>query len=346
MLESRKKKAGRLDEWDDPSKKVGMPEAFSKWVEKNREKIGEADKDGRLPYFLRDNGGLWRGIAVGGSPTAGGQAAGTAAQPKGTPPAARHPHYDAIEAAKNAKEVADVLTRAGVVRWTKGLEKMSLEDLKSVAHAVAEVSERFKLDAIELNAVDFYNDALAHANGGLLEFNTGFFDKKNAANLDEAYREDVEGWVKNRKAEIDQYEKDKINDPVNAQLYDRLIAELKKKLRFSRHNVMLSRETAARDTGFHESGHVVHDQICGASNGQTFLRKNIDIKEADRLRKKSEDLFKKYGNSDDLQWLSMYGTMNFKEFFAESFVLYMCKPESLPADVRQMFEEFERFANR
>ena len=105
------------------------------------------------------------------------------------------------------------------------------------------------------------------------------------------------------------------------------------------------RETAARDTGFHESGHVVHDQICGALNGQTFLRKNIDINETDRLRKKSEDLFKKYEKSSDLSWLSKYGMINFYEFFAEGFVLYMCKPESLPADVRQMFEDVERLAN-
>lgn len=50
---------------DDATKKVkDVPDAFKRWILNNQDRIAEAERRGTLPYFLKDNKELYKGISI------------------------------------------------------------------------------------------------------------------------------------------------------------------------------------------------------------------------------------------------------------------------------------------
>lgn len=268
--------------------------------------------------------------------------------------------------AKNVKELESKLMANGRVS-SCDLSKASLDDAKTIAGTAMAMSERFNLNKMMVNVTSFgrgQSNAIAHANGGKVEVNTKYYSKRNAkTNGAELYDNCVANYLKNHDQTIQNIKswikecQDRLNDPKTAswdiKWYQKTMrgyeAKLKKyenikKAGFTRHNVMLSKETTLQDTVIHECGHAVHDQILGGINGTTYRQARFTEGEAIQMNYELENLYKKYEGS--CSWLSEYGSSARNEFMAESMVLYIRRPSDLPDDVRKWFEKLEKMAHK
>lgn len=116
------------------------------------------------------------------------------------------------------------------------------------------------------------------------------------------------------------------------------IDRLEKQLKFSRWGVHSSYEDHVSDTIIHEFGHVLSDQYFGMLNHEIAnpnYSRNWSLR---GMSQKWQIAFQKALDTSDIYKLSEYGSKNFREFFAESF-LAREKGETLPDYVEELFQE-------
>lgn len=263
------------------------------------------------------------------------------------------PEY--ITNAKTVKDLERDVVANGDVR-SVDLSKAYLEDAKTIVGTVVGMCKRFNLKPIEVNVKGFgRSSAIAWAHGGKVEVSTKYYSKKNRnTNGDSLYDDCVGKYVANKKAYIQQIDgviaryKDLLaqnNDLYYENEIKRLTQRREKVQKvlddgFFRHNVFISKETALANTIEHECGHTVHDQLFGGLNGDFFRKSNISRADAASMNADLRTLYLKYRKTCG-SWLSEYGTTDYKEFMAESMVLYINQPEKLPKDLLEWFKNLE-----
>lgn len=125
------------------------------------------------------------------------------------------------------------------------------------------------------------------------------------------------------------------------------VARLENQLKFSRWTIKYSKEKYLESTIHHEFGHVLHDQLIGGLNGDMALN-NIRrmtggySQMARELNTEHIRLFKLAQENGDIYKISAYGASNNKEFFSETFVMYMAKDPELPIYLLEFFDKLFR----
>jgi hypothetical protein len=114
--------------------------------------------------------------------------------------------------------------------------------------------------------------------------------------------------------------------------------------KFGRWTVRYGSDKYLESTIHHEFGHVLHDQLLGGINGIRKLSEQRLKKEgythlAETLDHEFYLLYGRAKGNGDIYKISAYGASNHKEYFAETFVMYMQKDPDLPA---YMYEFFDR----
>ena len=113
--------------------------------------------------------------------------------------------------------------------------------------------------------------------------------------------------------------------------------------RFGRWTVRYGSDKYLESTIHHEFGHVLHDQLLGGINGvrklsEQRLRKQGYTHLAETLDHEFYLLYGRAKGNGDIYKISAYGSSNHKEYFAETFVMYMAKDPDLPAYMVEFFD--------
>ena len=274
------------------------------------------------------------------------------------------PEQKAAMSCKNHKELEDYMTTNGFVSKCE-LSTMSIDDARMVCGTVLRFVQEWGLDKIRLSMARMGTGVLAHANGGLLEINPSFFNKKNSPlKTAETYENCAYGWLERKKENLAHWKTLADNcrkniadyeakgDFVAAKSVKYSLNQLEKFIKqaeaelnagHTRHNVFFSEKSVLRTTVQHELGHVVHDQLLGAINGRRFLKSTLTTSQYIEMNNDWNKLFAKYQHN--CGWLSTYGATNAKEFLSESMVLYMERGgKGLPDDVKAWFDKFKSYS--
>lgn len=113
--------------------------------------------------------------------------------------------------------------------------------------------------------------------------------------------------------------------------------------KFGRWTVRYGSDKYLESTIHHEFGHVLHDQFLGGINGirklsEQRLRKEGYTRLAETLDHEFYLLYGRAKGNGDIYKISAYGSSNHKEYFAETFVMYMAKDPDLPAYMLEFFD--------
>lgn len=120
--------------------------------------------------------------------------------------------------------------------------------------------------------------------------------------------------------------------------------EFEQQAKFSRWTINYSEEKYLESTIHHEFGHVLHDQLIGGINGaraltEARLKTDGYYRMAQQLNEEHIDLYRLAKQNGDIYKISAYGATNHKEFFAETFVMYMQKDPELPVYISKYFDK-------
>ncbi|MEJ5962805.1 phage minor head protein [Pedobacter immunditicola] len=117
--------------------------------------------------------------------------------------------------------------------------------------------------------------------------------------------------------------------------------------KFNRWTINYAEDRFLESTIHHEFGHVLHDQLIGGINGLRVINKTrLDIngyrQMATELDSEHYLLYGRAKQNGDIYKISAYGASNNKEFFAETFVMYMAKDPDLPIYIVEYFDKLFR----
>jgi len=384
LLEARKadreakqqgKEATAVNKLEQQAAKRPLPKQFTKWIDDNRDRIEAARMvGGNIPLWITENAMLQTPIPAQptAQPTPQPQAPQIIVQPQLKPedlvpigdPRPACQQAQEILKTKNYAELENYVTTHGIAKTIK-LSTLPLNLAREICATYAQYIHDWNMPQIPLIGSARMN-ALAHANGGMMEVSPSVFNKKNAPNeIPQVYKLNASEWRANRLKDIDKLKKDYdfwedqekqafySGNNAAARNYNKIKYDVQKKIDFikeqlnkgfTRHNVFLSESSLLRNTAQHEFGHVVDDVLLGTINGKSFKNSTIPDSTAYDMRKKWADLYAKH--KDKCGWLSTYGTKDKEEFLAECMVLYMDKGgQGLPLEVKQWFDELKKLAN-
>lgn len=122
--------------------------------------------------------------------------------------------------------------------------------------------------------------------------------------------------------------------------YEKAIKEVQSKLKFSRHNVIYpGKEVQSVIT--HEYGHILADQLFGQINHK-MANPAFSYNPNNPLYQKCQLVDRTYQqavSTGDIHSISLYGSKDSYEFFAECFTMYDMGMETLPDYIMVMFKE-------
>lgn len=220
------------------------------------------------------------------------------------------PARNRAEAEAYAKErFADSVTYNGSI---------SVDAMNVVNKELTDLTDAYPIDKLRTIQQNGRMNALARANGGVLDVN----GKKIDLDSDGQYALRQEHARKNLNSL-----KKRFPEGIPA-AYRKAANEYEEILKYSRWTVDDNMKGAekVRATIAHEYGHILADQKCGQINGRYFC-KTYSEPETVAKRRLIESTFKKAKKTGDIYLLSEYGGTNSHEFFAETFSAFWTKQE-------------------
>lgn len=230
--------------------------------------------------------------------------------------------------AKTRQEAEDFAMKFAKNVDYKGI---SLENANKINETLLRLSQKYPINQLEILGGGTLGNAVAFANHHLLQIN----GKKLGIILTKE-QEEFETKQKETQKMIDVI-KSRYPHKIPASMQSR-INKLENQLKFNRYGVHSSYQDHVSDIITHEYGHVLSDQYFGMVSdvkGNPNYTLNWRLPE---MNKKWENAFLKSIQTGDIYNLSEYGSKNYREFFAESF-LAREKGESLPDYVEELFKE-------
>lgn len=125
----------------------------------------------------------------------------------------------------------------------------------------------------------------------------------------------------------------------------KIMKEYEEHAKYSRWTVEYGADKYLQTTIHHEFGHILHDQLSGGLNGARVLTEARKAKQgyiqmAEQLNNEQIELFRTAKKNGDIYKISAYGSENHREFFSETFVMYMAKDPELPVYIKTYFDKF------
>ena len=245
--------------------------------------------------------------------------------PVSEPPKPIIPEYVPAKTRQEAEEFAK--------RFTKNVDYkgISLENANKINETLLQLTSKYPINQLELLGSGKKGNAAAFASYRSLQVNgkkLGDVLTKEQA-IFESNQKEAREMIETIKSRYP----NKIPFSMQAQ-----IVRLEKQLKFSRWGVHSSYDDHVSDTIIHEFGHVLSDQYFGMLNHEIAnpnYSRNWSLR---GMNQKWQIAFQKALDTGDIYKLSEYGSKNFREFFAESF-LAREKGETLPDYVEELFQE-------
>lgn len=208
---------------------------------------------------------------------------------------------------------------------------ITLENANKINEALLELTQKYPINQLEELGQRSKGNAVASASYRTLGIN----GKKLGTILSE----------EQNRFEAEQKEAQKMIETIKSRYSNKIpssaqsqINRLEKQLKFSRFGVHSSYQDHVHDIITHEYGHILSDQYFGMIN-KDKANANYNLNWSLRaISQKWQIAFQKSLDNGDIYKLSEYGSTNYREFFAESF-LAREKGEKLPAYVEELFEE-------
>lgn len=200
----------------------------------------------------------------------------------------------------------------------------------AVYKTIGDVVEKYKLNRIKSVKVEKLPiNTYGKTNGNELILSEMLLKFPEAA-----YHRSVIGWRKNNELRRKELESGELQKRYTE---DGLLKE-KMKVNFDRDNVIYTGKEI-ETTVLHEMGHIVASQLFGQLNDNRYLKKNIQLKEAQRKATLVKHAYIDAINDGTIYKLSYYASKNEREFFAECFVIKNMGKERLPERINKMMEE-------
>ncbi|MGP1603329.1 MAG: phage minor capsid protein [Treponema sp.] len=320
---------------------------------KARRKIGEWQAAARdftkQTGIARDRAREYIGTPTGKQPRgiapAQSKIVGTPATPPSTATAFNNTLGNAttIDTAKRELE-----TFANYVAIPKDTDLMSVNTVTKELEALQASYKTNKLDTIA------FSGRMSKSTGASANFETLSINKKVKEFGKSVLQPDE--WAQRMSGGVKHYTEQKKNletlianttDPAYIGYYKKQIRETEKKLaqftdyvKYKRGNVCY-KGLEIETTIAHEYGHIIADQRIGQINGRAANR-NFEYRYGNPLYDKCmmiDDVYNKAKTSGDIYKISVYGTKNPREFFAETFAIFAMKQETLPQYILDMILE-------
>ncbi len=200
---------------------------------------------------------------------------------------------------------------------------ISADNCNEVNKALTHLFSTYKVDKYETILPKAYNNAIASANYSRLGVNGKRLGKDLESGMD-VFRQSQ----KNAQETIDLI-KQRFEGKKMPWAQEHTIEELEKILKFNRYGVCDTYEDKIAATITHEFGHTLSDQYIGMINHGT-ANPHYDTNWALRSRCETwSKTFNKAIENGDIYKISQYASKNYREFFAECFVMYD-RGEKLP----------------
>ncbi|WP_316817295.1 phage minor head protein [Pedobacter nyackensis] len=124
-----------------------------------------------------------------------------------------------------------------------------------------------------------------------------------------------------------------------------IVKEYEEHVKYKRWTVEYGAEKYLETTIHHEFGHILHDQLAGGINGARVLSEARKVKQgyiqmAEQLNNEQIEIYRLAKKNGDIYKVSAYGSENHREFFSETFVMYMAKDPELPVYISNYFDKF------
>jgi hypothetical protein len=245
---------------------------------------------------------------------------------------------------KPASTVAEATQYAIHQGFAKNVKYDFIKDVNTaneINSTLFDLKQRFDFDPLSDLGTNTSGKALMSANYKTLNIKNTYW--KTQKMIKNNYAKDHNGLFQQRilnNLEISRSNYERNKNP----LWIRHIRQLEEQAKFSRWTVSYSEETYLQNTIHHEFGHILHDQMLAGINGTRALNttraNKVGYKQmAQQLNEEHTELYRLAHKNGDIYKVSAYGASNNKEFFSETFVMYMAKDSELPVYVKEFFDK-------
>lgn len=245
---------------------------------------------------------------------------------------------------KPAKTVAEATQYAIDQQFAKTVKYDFIKDVETandINKTLFELKQRFNFDTLSDLGTNTSGKGLMSANYKSLNIKNSYWKNQKmiranfAGNHDGKFQQRILNNIEICKSN---YERSKNS------LWLKHIRQLEEQAKFSRWTVSYTQETYLQNTIHHEFGHILHDQLVGGINGTRALNTLRANKEGYKqmvqlLNEDHIDIYRLAQRNGDIYKISAYGATNNKEFFSETFVMYMAKDPELPVYIKEFFDK-------
>lgn len=245
---------------------------------------------------------------------------------------------------KPASSVAEATQYAIDQGFAKNVKYDFIKDVNTaneINQTLFDLKQRFDFDTLSDLGTNTSGKALMSANFKTLNIKNSYW--KTQRMIRNNYLKDHNGMYQQRM--LRNLEVSRSNYELNKNsIWIRHIRQLEEQVKYKRWTVSYSEQTYLQNTIHHEFGHILHDQMLAGINGTRALNvtrvNKMGYKQmAQQLNEEHIELYRLASKNGDLYKISAYGSTNNKEFFSETFVMYMAKDPELPIYIREFFDK-------
>ncbi|SDJ95643.1 Phage Mu protein F like protein [Pedobacter sp. ok626] len=234
--------------------------------------------------------------------------------------------------------VNNQIAKEANIDWIKDVDVAN-----EVNGVLFELKNRFGFDSlVQIGNNPKQNSALMSANYKTLNIRNSYWKtndiiKKNyQSNTSEGYQVRM---TKNLEIARHNYESTK------NYRWLKIVKEYEEHIKFKRWTVEYGADKYLETTIHHEFGHILHDQLAGGINGARVLSEARKAKQgyiqmAEQLNNEQIEIYRLAKKNGDIYKVSAYGSSDHREFFSETFVMYMAKDPELPVYISSFFDKF------
>jgi hypothetical protein len=245
---------------------------------------------------------------------------------------------------KPASTVAEAAQYAIDQGFAKNVKYDFIKDVNAANEmnkTLFDLKERFNFDTLIDLGTNTSGKALMSANFKTLNIKNSYW--KTQKMIRNNYLKDHNGMYQQRI--LRNLEVSRSNYELNKNsIWIKHIRQLEEQVKYKRWTVSYSEETYLQNTIHHEFGHILHDQMLAGINGTRALNvtrvNKMGYKQmAQQLNEEHIELYRLASKNGDIYKVSAYGSTNNKEFFSETFVMYMAKDPELPIYIKEFFDK-------